>query len=483
MQQNPTQAEIAAAGEQFARIGLADAEKRRKERVAKLRTVLEAYTANGSSFEGLAEVDGDSVADKRQAFRRQNAEVLALKERIAEIKAMAAGLEDTAENDAHADEIRNRAETGGERQAERRVLTGRESVAERQQMLLNRVRLAAGIEGDDARLFRHVAMTGGVEIEGPESTALWDVTNLVSTSAGMPIYEDQTARVVPGVRPQVRIIDIINRVTTTSNMVVFRRQTQAGTEQLKNTAATKAGREARGWKVEGTASPAEADYRWEKVMVPISLILGFTQATKEQLEDEGGMDMLLLQQLRMDLRRNMELALLHGGGSDQEPAGLFGTGATTLAHAAPGANSTNYGLDFLARAMYDEMFEDTELMPTHFVMNPIDWRKLITTRDGDGNLQFMDPQDVAQQMVLGTPVILSKYTKLDSTAGTVLCANFAEGGALFDRQMVEVERTNAHAGQFIAANETFRATARMGVGRFYNGAFVNVTGFDGKKTA
>ena len=79
MQQNPTTAEIVEAGKQFASMGLDDLKRRQKDAIGKIRSVTEAYKANGSSFENLTVVDGSTAADKRQAFRKQQAEACAIR--------------------------------------------------------------------------------------------------------------------------------------------------------------------------------------------------------------------------------------------------------------------------------------------------------------------------------------------------------------------------------------------------------------------
>ena len=484
MQHNPTQSGINEAYQQYANVGLDDAKARLKEKASKVKAVLSAYQANGSRFDGLSELDGSTANDKRDAFRKMNEDALGLKQRIEEIKSVANSanvldLPEETENNSHVNAILNRGsgDNANSQGSNEIVLTAREMQARNERNLANRIIAAAGFTGEEGEFFRNMVKGQEVKIEGSEASLFYDTSNLISTTGddtGFSIYPPMTDIVVPGVRPQIRFLDIVRRVMTASNALKYRKQTT--TEQLKG--ATEV---ARGWKPQGVASTAEANYVWETQTANVEMLFGFTQVTKEQLMDAGGSEELILSNLRMDLRRNMELALLHGSGANEEPTGLF-NGATTLAH-AEGASSgdVTYGLDFIAQAIYDEIFTDTELMPNFLGFNPIDWRKLITTRDENGNLQFVDPQDVAQQMVFGIPVILSKYTKADSTAGSVLAGNFQEGGALVDRQQVGVENTESHGNNFVAAVTTFRAYARMGVARFYDGAFCTVTGFEGKK--
>ena len=491
MQLNPSQAMIDAAAPQFARIGREDAESRLRDAVGKVRAVTDAYTANGSSFEGLTAVDGSDAATKRENFAKQQAEVCAIRNRVAEIKAMAAiGDEHEAqENDAHASEILNRG-GGSEPRAERTPVPLSYTQASRQaaNALMSAVATAASYTGEPGGFFRSVAEAGkaGVAINGDASGLFHEPLNVISNTAGFSIYPPMSDRVVDVPRPQVSVLDIIARENTESNAYKYRRQTVAGGEQLEDKNANAAGARARGWKAEGAASTTDANYVWEEATAIIETIMGTTEITWEQMMDAAGIDTRVLGQLRLDLRRNLELMLLHGQGENNEPQGLIegtaGTDFSTVAHSAPSSGETNYGFDFLAQAMYDQIFVNTQLMPNYILLHPVDWRKLSTTRDANGNLQFMDPQDVAMQRVLGLPVILSQYTKLDRTAGTAVIGNFTEACAMLDRQQLVVDSTESHGTNFKASVTTFRARGRFGTGKWYPLGVATVTGFDGSKT-
>ena len=487
MLQNTPQAEIAEAAKQFAAKSLAECQKLQKERVAKIRAVKAAYTANGSRFGGLEGLTTTSEDDQRGEFRKMMAEERGISARIDEIKFMdtAYADEEAAENQAHAQEIREGAPTAQRAQAPR-FESAHDVYARAEKALCERLNRAAGLDAD-TNVFRVVAEQGKVRISGPLSLLIDPVNvhgNDPSLGGGFSVYPPMSDLVVPGVRPPLMAMDITPRLGVSSNAFKYRAQQQSSTEQLKeaggDTGATKTGK--RGWKDEGATSTAEANYLWEEQTATIETIFGFTQATLEQLADEPQVQGLILQQLRMDLRRNLELALLHGSGANNEPAGLFSTGASTVDHTAPASGESNYGLDFLAMGIYDEVYNDTFLNVTAILMNAIDWRKLTTTRDENGNLQFMDPQDVSAQRVLGIPVYLSQFAKEDRTAGTVLMGSFPEGARLLDRQDIMIAQTDSDGTNFRSGNTTFRGHARIGVARLYAGAFCSVTTFEGKKT-
>ena len=491
MQQNPTTAEITEAGKQFASMGLDDLKRRQKDAIGKIRATTEAYKRNGSRFDGLAEVDGATADDKRQAFRKQQAEACAIRDRIKEIEYMDTAYSDSdPEASASADHLREIEGAATRTERPRAVYrTTQELVAQAETALVRRINEAAGLPAD-ANLFKAVIDNRRITLSGPVGLLLDPVNVAVTTpgDAGFQVYPPMSDIVVQGRRPPLMVMDITPRVSVMSNALKYRKQVPAGSntsiealrEASADNAATKA--QKRGWKAEGATSTAEADYKWMTETANIETIFGFTQATLEQLADEPQAQALILSQLRMDLRRNMELALLHGDGTNETPKGLFAAGAATVDFDAPPAQTTEYGFDKLAEAVYDQIYDKTFLDADYLIFNSIDWRKLITTRDERGNLQFLDPQDVASKMVLGIPVILSQFAKEDRTAGTVLAGNFMEGGRLLDRQELEIAQTDSDGTNFRSGNTSFRAFSRCGVARYYDSAFCTITNFEGKKT-
>ena len=493
MQQNPSQSDIAEFAPTYASMGLDDLLKRQKDAVGKIRSVTEAYKANGSTFENLTAVDGSNADDKRTAFRKQQAEAIAIRNRIQEIRHMETAHTDAEaiENAAHTREIEEGAPVTGEnRRSATQYRTYQEVFADAEAALVRRINEAAGLSAD-SNFFKAVISQRGVTINGPLGLLL-DPVNVAQTSAspaGFEVYPPMSDVVVAGRRPPLMVMDITPRIGVMSNAFKYRKQVPLASanpdsiEQLReasgDNAATTAGK--RGWKAEGATSTAEANYRWTTQTANIETIFGFTQATLEQLADEPQAQALILSQLRMDLRRNMELALLHGDGANETPLGLFSSGAGTVDFPAPASGTTEYGFDKIAEGIYDQVYDKTFLNVDALIFNAIDWRKLITTRDDRGNLQFMDPQDVSAMRVLGVPVMLSQFAKEDRTAGTVLMGNFMEGGRLLDRQELMVAQTDADGTTFRSGNTTFRAHARCGVARFYDAAFCTVTNFDGKK--
>ena len=486
MQQNPTQADIAEFRPQFASMGLDDLMGRQKAMVGKILAVTKAYTANGSKFDGLAELTGSTADDKRTAFRKQQAEACAIRDRIAEIKHMETAHTDAEaiENAAHVREIEEGSPVATEnRRALNRYVTHQERVAEAETALVHRINEAAGLE-PTANFFQTVRAQREVTIKGPIGLMV-DPVNIHLNPAnpvGFEVFVPLDPLVVAGRRPPTMVMDLVPRTPVASNAYKYRKQTTV--EQLKEAGGDNAATTAtkRGWKAEGTESTAEANYRWQVQTAAIETIFGFAEASLEQLADEPQSQALILQQLRMDLRRNMEQAIINGDGNNETPKGLWAAGASTVDHAAPASGETNYGLDFIAQAIWDNVYNDTFLNVDALIFHAIDWRKLITTRDDRGNLQFLDPQDVAQKMVFGIPITLSQFTKDDRTAGTVLAANLMEGGRVLDRQETMVAQTDSDGTRFREGGLTFRAHARCGVARFHDGAFCTVTNFAGKKT-
>lgn len=487
MQHNPTQAGINEQFQAVAALGIDDAKARLKEKAGKVKAVMAAYKENGSSFDGLAELDGSNVGDKRTAFRKMQEEALGLKMRIDEVDSVANAATpfdtESRENDSHVNAINNRSSNNNGNATNRRnVMNAREAYELNERNMFERVLNSGGFTGDRASFYQSVARNGLVlSAQGPEARMFYDIQNVISSGAstGFEIFTPLSDTFIRGIRPTVHALDFVRRVTTRTDSWKYRAQTQ--TEQLNNRGADTAARTARGWKAENALSTAEAIYKSAIRTATVHNIFGFSQPTMQQLADYDGGEAFINEELRLDVRRNMELALLWGAGSDEEPMGLF-HGITALDFDAPAAGETEYGLDYIAQAMFDKVFTDTQQMPTNVMMDARDWRKLITTRDANGNLQFLDPADVTNQVVLGMPVSLSSYTSLAGTAGTVLVGDFLRGGAMVDRQDVTIEKSDSHGTTFLQGTYTIRVSARMGVARFHDGSFVPITNFEGKKS-
>ena len=248
MQLNPTVAEIAEAAKAYEGKGRKEVTEALKHRIGEIEAVHEQLT-DGYDWSKATKLDGEDKATKRANFRKMNADLAALRERMSEIQ----GIDRSVDAKDRAAEIAAR--NGGSRpsaEAQGQAVTAIQRVdthklARDQRMTFLRAAAEkAGLDvasagyGHDSLIYKlaHNRDGGASKVEislddmlGPQGP----VNVLTSADAGgagggFSIYPPMTDRVVEGIFPPRRVIDILPRERTTSNQY---RYMASGSIQLR----------------------------------------------------------------------------------------------------------------------------------------------------------------------------------------------------------------------------------------------------------
>ena len=506
MQLNPTKAEIAEAAKAWEAKGAKEVSAALRDKIGEIEAVHEQLSQD-YNWDKVTKLGGEKN-DKRDAFRKMNAECAALRDRMREIQQ----IDSTIDARDRASEIseRNggsRPPTAAERAEVERLaaLPPSELQAHQTKRFLREAAAQANIEvagegrGKDSIVYAIANRTHGVErlsipldyMIGPR---LGDPVNVLTGgtagdrgggsaigTAGFSIYPPMTDTLIRTPFPPTMVMDLVRRLSTRSNLYVYRAQT-SDVPQLEDPDADDAAHaKAAGWTVENNEGQ-EISPKWETQTSPVVKCLAYAEITEEQIEDGEDVDGLVADQLRLELRNSVERDLLQGTGNNGRMNGIFGvSGYTNFAYANPGANLTSYGMDEISKGMFTIM-KDVWMMPDRVVMHPLDWHALSTTRDEDGRLQFMDPTEAAAQRVFGLPVVFSAHMNLASgNQGNVGLGAFGSAAAIVDRREVQIARTDAHDENFTKDVMTIKASVRVAAARFYDNAFYRITGFQGKR--
>lgn len=163
--------------------------------------------------------------------------------------------------------------------------------------------------------------------------------------------------------------------------------------------------------------------------------------TEEQLSDIEGLRSLIDAELRYGIEKVEDTKFLHGTGGANDIHGIVPQ-ATAYAPATYGnVVATPTRVDHL-RGMYAQL-QVADYTPSGFVLNPLDWFLIETTKTTQGAYIFAQPQGLAGQRMWGLPVVATNQM----TAGTALIGDFRIGAQLFDGQFQGVYGIQIKTGQ------------------------------------
>lgn len=256
-------------------------------------------------------------------------------------------------------------------------------------------------------------------------------------SAGAFANPDRNADPVMMAMRQLTIRDLLNATLTTSGFIEYQRQT------LRDVNATTV--------TEGTLKP-ESFFEFEAAEARVVTIAHWTRASKQILADAPRLMGLIDGELRYGLKDVEEAQLLYGDGG---PGNLEGIVNAATAYSAIFTATGETMIDQLRLAMLQARIARYPI--TGFVLNPIDWARLETTKDAEGRYIVGNPKDGGQASLWGKPVVESDSIQAD----TFLTGAFGLAARIWDREEANVLVSDEDGDNFRMNLVTILAEERM----------------------
>lgn len=404
-----------------------------------------AETSQGSKVESL-------LADVRQELTRVNDEV----KRTADDALKQAQQSGEASNEvkAKADELMS---TQAKLQESQTKLEGRLEAMETKGLDLEQ-KLAEGIPGrgghapksfgqtvaesDDVKNFVQQGARGTVRM--PVKSAITSAT----PGGGGAIWSDRDEEMVRQPRRMMRIRELLNTGTTSSNLVEYVKQTTRD-NQAAMTAET-------------TQKP-ESDYAWDKADAPVRTLAHFVHVARQTLQDAGQLQAEIDNELRYGLDFVEELQLLKGDGTGENLSGLV-TEATAFNNAFIPANETY--IDKIRLQLLQASL--AEYPADGIVLHPTDWARIELEKDANNQYLFASIVQMAGPQLWGRPVIATQALDED----TCLTGAFQMAATIYDRMDAEVLISSEDRDNFIKNMLTIRGEKRLALAVKRPGALV-----------
>jgi len=276
-----------------------------------------------------------------------------------------------------------------------------------------------------AETIRRLEQHGGAGLFrlGPLAAATADL------DAGIPLDE----RLFPAVETltrQIRLLDLITVGSTTSDTVVYARQTTR-TSAAAETAL-------------GTAY-SEASYDFEQVDASVKDIGHFTTAYRSQIADAGQFDTIVRRQLQEDVLLRLESQLYAGNGAGANLTGL--TDAATGIGEVTRDTTNETRIDAIHRAITTVRNNFRE--PTAVVVHPNDYEDIVFEKDANERHMLLQPGGfpnaafAPMMTVWGKPLVVTPV----ATEGTAVLG-FWPDATLWVRSGVSLAVSDSHSDYF-----------------------------------
>jgi HK97 family phage major capsid protein len=249
-------------------------------------------------------------------------------------------------------------------------------------------------------------------------------------------------------RREMRVIDVLNVVPTSSNNVEWVRRADytygAGTQS-----------ESTGGSAPGLKPEAAKEY--ELVSTPIRTHAVWMPVTEQQLSDWPQLSGLINGDLMYDLSVYRENQLLYGDGTGTNFTGLLAHADVNEARAEAGDNL----IDRIRRAVTD--IRRAHLIPNAILMDPLDWEEIVLTKVGasDDRYVWVVVTENQANRLWALPVIETVAMEDGTGERNILVGDFQRGATLYDR-----ESTTISSGwiddQFIRNMRTVLVESRSG---------------------
>lgn len=284
------------------------------------------------------------------------------------------------------------------------------------------------------------------------------ITGESDTSAGAFVQTDYTGIYEPLGRYDLNVLNLVQRRTTTSDLVHFVRQTTQITQatpvaEANVTEYSGATGEVSGEKPEGTS-------KWEAVTEPVKTIAVWIPATRRALADVGQLRGLIDQELRSDTYEELEDQILNGDNIGENFHGILNTaGILTQAWNADILTTTRQAITTL--------LVTGRSRPTAWVFNPLDWEQVELMQDTTGRFYGNGPFSQGPMTLWGVPVAQSQ--SIDE--GTFLLGDWRKA-ILWDREAATITVSDSHEDFFIRNMVAILCELRAALGVIRPSGFV-----------
>jgi HK97 family phage major capsid protein len=280
------------------------------------------------------------------------------------------------------------------------------------------------------------------------------VTGSGATSGGAFIVAEDTGIYEPLGRYPTSVLDLVARRVTGTDAVEFVRQTAQVTQAaaVEEATSTASG----GDKPEGAMA-------YERVTVNVETIPVWVPATKRALSDASQLRGIIDQEIRDDLREEVNRLILNGDGADGEFTGIYNT-TNVLGQA--------YSTDILTttRKAITNLRTNGKVNPTGWVMHPNDWESIDLLKDGENRFYRGGPFMGGPQTLWGVPVV----EDFAAVEGTPILGNWNKA-VLWDREQTTISISDSHDDFFIRNMIAILGELRAAFGVLKPSAFVEVS--------
>lgn len=278
------------------------------------------------------------------------------------------------------------------------------------------------------------------------------ITGLSSTSGGALVVNDRTNILVPAVRDEMRVADLLRRMSTSSDTVEYVRvttETNAAVPVLEATSVS-------------TGAKPESSVALAVVTAIVENIAHFINITRRAAADAGQLRGYIDDFLMWGLLDILNDQIINGTGTTPELQGIDDLSGTQAQAWDTDILTTTRKARTLVRITGGAM-------PTAYVLNPLDWQTIDLLTDNENRYYFGGPSGVGQPVLWGLPVVEDEAV----TQGLGFVGDWRMG-VIWDREQANILMTDSHSDYFIRNILTLLAELRVAVGWLRPAAFVEM---------
>lgn len=286
------------------------------------------------------------------------------------------------------------------------------------------------------------------------------ITGSDVTSAGAFVNPDITGIYEPLGRYPLNVLGLVDRRTTTSDMVEFVRQTTQVTEAAPTAEANV--KYPTGATGEVTGTKPQGQIAFEKVYETVKTIPVYVGATKRALSDSAQIRGIIDGELRDDCNEELELQIVNGNGVGENFTGVLNTAGVLVQPFAVDVFATS-------RNAIANVYINGRTAPSGWVIHPLDWAGIELTQDGTNRYYYAGPQNQGPPTLWNLPVVQS----MSVPQGTGLLGNWRKA-VLWDREQATISATDSHSDWFIRNLVAILCELRAAFGLIRPSAFCQV---------